>query len=328
MAQIQVRDLVKTFKVARRKAGLFSALRGGFHRDYYTVRALDGISFDIGAGELVGYIGPNGAGKSTTIKVMSGILVPDSGSCRVMGLTPWQSRAQHVANLGVVFGQRTQLWWDVPVIDSFELLRDIYNVPHADYRRTLDDLNDCLSLGPLLEVPVRQLSLGQRIRCELAASLLHQPPVLFLDEPTIGLDAVSKLAVRQFIRHQNTFSGTTVILTTHDMDDIQALCSRVMLIANGSILFDGNVDKLKQSYVTEKRLKVEFLHPPHMTPLSDKVTIIENQGNRLELGFATGQLSVPQLVNQLAAMGEIKDIIVEEPPIEEVIAQVYEELGL
>ena len=323
-----MRNLVKTFKVARRKAGLFSALRGVFHRDYYTVRALDGISFDIGAGELVGYIGPNGAGKSTTIKVMSGILVPDSGSCTIMGLTPWQARTRHVRNLGVVFGQRTQLWWDVPVIDSYELLRDIYNVPQADYRRTLGELNDCLNLGPLLEVPVRQLSLGQRIRCELAASLLHQPPILFLDEPTIGLDAVSKLAVRQFIRHQNIFSGTTVILTTHDMDDIQALCSRVMLIANGAILFDGSVEKLKQRYAAEKRLKADFLNPPRMAPLSEKVTLIESRGNRLELSFPAGQLSVPQLVRQLAAMGELRDITVEEPPIEEVIARIYGELGL
>ena len=224
MSQIVVEDLVKTFQIAERAPGLWGAVRGVWRRRHREVRALDGVTFSIQPGELVGYIGPNGAGKSTTIKVLSGILVPSGGRCQVMGRVPWRQRREHVAAIGVVFGQRTQLWWDLPVIESFELLRDIYRVPAADYQRARDELVALLDLEALLDVPVRQLSLGQRMRCDLAAALLHAPGVLFLDEPTIGLDAVSKLAVRDFVRRLNRERGVTVILSTHDMDDIEALC--------------------------------------------------------------------------------------------------------
>ena len=201
---IVVNDLAKRFQIAERDPGLWGALKGIARRRYRTVEALHGVSFEIGRGELVGYIGPNGAGKSTTIKILSGILVPSGGSCRVAGLTPWQSRVEHVARIGVVFGQRTQLWWDLPVVESFELLRDIYRVPEAQYVLARDELVELLDLAPLLDVPVRQLSLGQRMRSDLAASLLHDPDILFLDEPTIGLDAVSKLAMRDFIKRGGT----------------------------------------------------------------------------------------------------------------------------
>ena len=243
---IQVEHLRKTFRVAKRSAGFGNAVKALFHREYDEIHALDDISFRIEDGEAVGYIGPNGAGKSSTIKILSGILTPDSGTCLVDGRIPWKDRKTHVAQIGVVFGQRSQLWWDVPVIDSFELIRDIYAVPESDYKRNLRDLTDLLDLSELLKTPTRSLSLGQRMRCEIAASLLHDPHILFLDEPTIGLDAVSKLAVREFILDMNRTRGTTVILTTHDMQDIEALAKRVILIGKGRILLDGTLDDIRR----------------------------------------------------------------------------------
>lgn len=243
---IQVSHLRKTFRVARRGAGFSQAVKALFHREYEEIHALDDLSFTIRDGEMVGYIGPNGAGKSSTIKVLSGILTPDSGQCLVNGRTPWKDRVAHVKEIGVVFGQRTQLWWDVPVADSFELLKEIYTVPEKTYQENLEELTQLLDLGDLLRTPARQLSLGQRMRCEIAASLLHSPKILFLDEPTIGLDAVSKLAVRDFILRLNRERGTTVLLTTHDMQDIEALASRVLLIGRGKILLDGTLEDIRQ----------------------------------------------------------------------------------
>ena len=242
---IQVEHLCKTYRVSRREAGLMQAIRSLGRRETHEVKALDDVSFTIADGEIVGYIGPNGAGKSSTIKILSGILVPDSGVCLVNGRVPWKERKKHVSEIGVVFGQRTQLWWDVPVADSFELLRDIYRVELARYRRNVEELTELLDLSELLRTPTRQLSLGQRMRCEIAASLLHDPKVLFLDEPTIGLDAVSKLAVRSFIQQRNASHGTTVLLTTHDMQDIEALAGRILLIGRGRILMDGSFDDVR-----------------------------------------------------------------------------------
>jgi ABC-2 type transport system ATP-binding protein len=246
MGQIVVEDLRKRFRIAARRAGMLGALVGVVRREHRSVDALDGVSFRVAEGELVGYIGPNGAGKSTTVKVLAGILVPDGGRCEVMGRVPWKQRVEHVARIGVVFGQRTQLWWDLPVVESFELLREIYRVDPGDYRRRLERLVAAVDVGAVLDVPVRQLSLGQRMRCDLVAALLHAPSILFLDEPTIGLDARSKLAVREFIGELNRDHGTTVILTTHDMDDIEALCSRVVVIDNGRIFCDGELAELRR----------------------------------------------------------------------------------
>lgn len=246
---IEVKDICKSYKVAKRDAGFRAACKSLFHKKYERIQALDRISFSIKEGEMVGYIGPNGAGKSSTIKILSGILTPDSGSCTVDGRIPWKNRINHVRQIGVVFGQRSQLWWDVPVIDSYELLKDIYRIPEAVYRESLEELVTLLNLQELLKTPVRQLSLGQRMRCELAASLLHNPKILFLDEPTIGLDAVSKLAVREFILERNQTHKTTVILTTHDMQDIEALTNRIILIGKGKILLDGSVSLLQQGDV-------------------------------------------------------------------------------
>ena len=242
---IQVEHMNKTFKVTRRSAGFSNAVKALFHKETDTVHALSDISFSIGDGEMVGYIGPNGAGKSSTIKILSGILTPDNGTCLINGRIPWKDRREHVKDIGVVFGQRTQLWWDVPVIDSFELLRDIYEIPNHQYLTTLEELTELLALEELIKTPARQLSLGQRMRCEIAASLLHTPKILFLDEPTIGLDAVSKLAVRDFIRKLNRIHKTTVLLTTHDMQDIDALADRVLLIGKGRLLLDGTLSDLK-----------------------------------------------------------------------------------
>lgn len=243
---ITMEHVCKSYRVAKRNAGMKEACKALFRREVEIIRALSDVSFTIQDGEMVGYIGPNGAGKSSTIKILSGILTPESGSCFVDGRIPWKNRTEHVRQIGVVFGQRSQLWWDVPVIDSFELLKDIYSIPVIEYRNNLEELTELLHLQELLRMPTRQLSLGQRMRCEIAASLLHSPRLLFLDEPTIGLDAVSKLAVRDFILQLNREHKTTVILTTHDMQDIEALTKRIILIGRGRVLMDGTLEDMRE----------------------------------------------------------------------------------
>ena len=242
---ITMEHVCKSYKIAKRNAGFGEACKALFHREYEIIHALNDVSFTIRDGEMVRYIGPNGAGKSSTIKILSGILTPDSGTVLVDGRVPHKNRIDHVREIGVVFGQRSQLWWDVPVIDSFSLLKDIYSISDICYQQSLEELTTLLNLSELLRSPARQLSLGQRMRCEIAASLLHRPRILFLDEPTIGLDAVSKLAVRDFILRQNQTHKTTVILTTHDMQDIESLTSRILLIGKGQILMDGSLNDIR-----------------------------------------------------------------------------------
>lgn len=242
---IEMKGISKTYRIRKREAGIGSAVKALFTRDYTEIHALKEMSFTIPDGQIVGYIGPNGAGKSTTIKILSGILRPDSGECTVNGMVPWEDRKKYVSKLGVVFGQRSQLWWDVPVIESFQLLRDIYRVERGEFQSNLRRLTEQLDLQPFLNAPARLLSLGQRMRCEIAASLLHSPEILFLDEPTIGLDAVSKLKVREFIQSENRERKITVILTTHDMQDIDALCHRVLLIGKGQLLLDGSIEEIR-----------------------------------------------------------------------------------
>jgi ABC-2 type transport system ATP-binding protein len=322
MPQIVVEDLVKTFRVAKRRPGLWGALRGLARREHHTVRALDGIGFAIEPGELVGYIGPNGAGKSTTIKILSGILVPDSGRCEALGRVPWRERSRYVAEIGVVFGQRTQLWWDLPVIESFDLLRSIYRVPERAYRRQSEELVALLELEPLLDTPVRQLSLGQRMRCDLAAALLHAPRILFLDEPTIGLDAPSKLAVRDFVRRLNRERGVTVLLTTHDLDDIEALCRRVIVIGAGAILCDGPLEELRARVTRERRLLVD------LADLEEEVSeqearLVRRDGHRVELAFDPARVSPAELIARVTSRHSVRDLFVENPPIEEIVAELY-----
>lgn len=325
--EIVVEHLRKTFKVAKRKSGMKEALRHLFDRQEEEVEALKDISFTIKKGELVGYIGPNGAGKSTTVKIMSGILSPTSGNCTISGRTPMRSRIEHVKEIGVVFGQRSQLWWDVPVIDSFELLRDIYDIEQGQYEVMKARLTQHLNLEELLHVPVRQLSLGQRMRCELAASLLHQPPILFLDEPTIGLDAVSKLAVRAFIKEINKEFQTTVILTTHDMDDIEALCERVMVIGKGELLFDGNIKALRQLVTHERHLIVDFAKD-YQQPLIPNTTLLQEEGKRCVYGFNPEVVKASELIKSVAMDYEIEDVLVENASIETIIAQLYQVLKI
>jgi ABC-2 type transport system ATP-binding protein len=323
MPQIVVENLVKTFQVAERLPGFWGALRGVVHRRHRTVRALDGISFAVEPGELVGYIGPNGAGKSTTVKVLSGILVPEAGRCEVLGRVPWRDRIANARDIGVVFGQRTQLWWDLPVIESFDLLRDIYRIAPAAYARSRDELTDLLGLAELFDIPVRQLSLGQRMRCDLAASLLHAPPLLYLDEPTIGLDAVSKLAVRDFILRLNRQRGVTVILTTHDMDDIEALCRRVLVIDRGQILLDGTLDALR-SRVTKERWLIVDLSQEGDTVSDPDATVMRQDGARVFLRFDPERVAAADLIARVTARHPVRDLFVQNPPIEEIIARLYQ----
>ena len=324
MPHIVVENLVKTFRIAERQPGMWGALRGVVNRRYRTVSALDGISFTIEPGELIGYIGPNGAGKSTTVKVISGILVPDSGRCEILGRVPWKDRIAHVREIGVVFGQRTQLWWDLPVIESFDLLRDIYRVDQTEYIPTRDELIALLDLEPLLDVPVRQLSLGHRMRCDLAAALLHAPSLLFLDEPTIGLDAVSKLAVRDFIKRLNRERGVTVILTTHDMDDIEALCSRIMVIGRGQILSDSTLEALRTRVTAERRLIVDLVEEGIAVTDPD-AAVVSHEGHRVHLRFDPERVSAATLIGRITAQHPVRDLFVENPPIEEIIARIYGE---
>jgi len=325
--QIFVENLVKTYRVSERAAGFWGALRGIASRRRRDVRALNGVSFSIDTAELVGYIGPNGAGKSSTLKIMSGILVPDSGICRILERVPWQDRIAHVAQIGVVFGQRTQLWWDLPVAESFSLLGEIYRVPAALLRKTLDDMIELLELRSLLDVPVRQLSLGQRMRCDLAAALLHSPPILFLDEPTIGLDAQAKLAVRDVVRRLNREHGVTVILTTHDLDDIEALCSRVLLISAGRILFDGSLDSLRSRISSDRHLIVDLVEADSI-PDEPCARVVRKEGHRATLAFDPRAITAAELIARITRRHAVRDLFVENPPIEELIATLYRSEGL
>ena len=309
---------------------------GGRHSQH-VVTTLDDVSFTVSRSELVGYIGPNGAGKSTTIKILAGILVPDSGECRVAGKVPWRQRRAHVANVGAVFGQRSQLWWDLPVVDSLQLLRDVYRMDQAAYEASRDELTDLLAMRELLPVPVRQLSLGQRMRAELAAALLHRPAVLFLDEPTIGLDAVAKLAVRELIGRLGADAaggdGTrrvTTILTTHDLDDIEALCDRVLVIGEGKILFDGPLAELRSGVDRDRILTVDLEReaPARLQPVdAGMATLLHRSGTRLRLRFDPSRVPAPTLIAAVSAHAPIRDLFVEPQPIDELVARLYRDLA-
>lgn len=318
---IEVKDLNKTFKIARRDGGTMSALKSFFSNRYTTVSALNNISFNIAEGEMVGYIGPNGAGKSSTIKILSGVLTPDSGTCVVNGRTPWKERVRHVQDIGVVFGQRSQLWWDIPVIDSFQLLRDIYKVPERQFKDNLNMLTDLLDIEHIIRTPARQLSLGQRMRCEISASLLHSPRLLFLDEPTIGLDAVSKREVRKFIWDINQEKKTTVILTTHDMQDIEALTKRIIVIGKGEILLDGSINQLKERYNKQKVLTIEYTG--QVPTMCEGLRLIKSLPGHMDIAVDTSTISASSAIAYLSTQVLIEDMTVLGTSIEEIVVDLY-----
>ncbi|HAB98399.1 MAG TPA: ABC transporter [Parachlamydiales bacterium] len=325
MSILSVESLSKSYRRSKATKGFWAGCKALVSRKQGSRIALDNVSFSLKEGDLVGYIGPNGAGKSTTVKILSGILVPDGGEVSVLGKTPWKHRIEIVRQIGVVFGQRTQLWWDLQVIESFELLKAIYKVPDELYRKKLAELTDALDLSNLLTVPVRLLSLGQRMRCDLAASLLHSPKILFLDEPTIGLDAVSKLAVRDFIRRLNQEHRVTILLTTHDMDDIEALCKRVLILNEGKVYFDGSLAHLRKKILPERRLIVDLVQEGLVLEDSH-AKVIRQEGHRVWLSFNPKETPVQELIARVSASYEISDLFVENPPIEELIAKYYKNL--
>ena len=323
---IELKNINKTFKVAKRNAGFSEAVKALFKKEYTYINALHDVSFKIDDGEMVGYIGPNGAGKSSTIKIMSGILTPDSGECIINGRNPWKERISHVKDIGVVFGQRSQLWWDVPVIDSFELLKDIYKIADAEYKKTLSQLIALLNISEIVRTPARQLSLGQRMRCEIAASLLHSPKILFLDEPTIGLDAVSKIAVREFIKTINRENKTTVLLTTHDMQDIEALTERILLIGKGRILLDGYLSELKTRNSTHKTMTVDYIG--EKLPISEYMTVTKNISGHAEIIIDTAFLTVSQAISHISSKVEVKDISITGETVDEMVVSLYKEFEI
>ena len=328
---IELKHINKTFKIAKRNAGLGEAVKALFKKEYTLIHALSDVSFTIGDGEMVGYIGPNGAGKSSTIKIMSGILTPDSGECVINGRTPWKESIAHVREIGVVFGQRSQLWWDVPVADSFELIKDIYKIEGDLYTRNLEELKELLDIGEIIRTPARQLSLGQRMRCEIAASLLHNPKILFLDEPTIGLDAVSKIAVRSFIKAINAERKTTVILTTHDMQDIEALTQRILLIGKGRILLDGALSDLIKRNSRSKTLIVDYTG---MLPdvedglIRDGMYLAKNLAGHAEIIVDTEAVSVSAAIAYISNQVDVSDISVTGATAEEMVVSLYKEFAI
>ena len=322
MPIITVEHLSKNFKVHKRRKGFWGSLGSTVSREHDIIKAVDNVNFTLERGELVGYIGANGAGKSTTIKMLTGILVPTSGHIDVMGLTPYLHRKENARRIGVVFGQRTQLWWDLPVIDSFELLKHIYEIPEKLYKQNLEFFSELLQLHPFLSTPVRKLSLGQRMRCDLTAALLHNPEILYLDEPTIGLDVVAKEQVRQFLKQINAERKVTVILTTHDLNDVEQVCERLIIIDSGKIIYDGGIDALKKQYGKTRMLIVDLAHAYPDIQL-ENVKLTRREENRIWLAFDRDTLPASEVIARLAARYEIQDLTISEPEIEEIVRRIY-----
>ena len=326
MSLINVSNITKTFKSSLRNSGLSEAIKSFFKRKYQYIDAVKDISFEIEEGEIVGYIGPNGAGKSTTIKMLSGILVPTSGSITVDGLNPTKNRREYVSRIGVVFGQKSQLTWDIPAEDTFDLLRDIYKIDNKEYQKTKDYLVKLLNIEEIIKKPVRTLSLGERMRCEIAASLLHKPEILFLDEPTIGLDAISKKIVRDFIKKINKENHVTIILTTHDMQDIASLAKRIILIGKGQILYDGSLKKLNSIYGNYKKVKI---YTNELINIKLKGIISrEKQTDGYKFVVDSNIITVSEFINNITKKYKIEDIDIDNPSIDDVIIRLYEDYKL
>lgn len=321
---IKVKNLQKHFKVRQHHQGRWASARNLVTRQYRLVKAVDEVTFSVGAGELVGYLGPNGAGKSTTIKMLTGLLVPSGGEVQVNGRIPWRERSRYVARIGAVFGQRTTLWWDLPLVESLQLLRHIYKVPKGQFDERLAMFEQLLELAPFLDTPVRSLSLGQRMRADICAALLHKPDILFLDEPTIGLDVVAKERIRQFIQYINEEWGTTVILTTHDLADVQRLCQRVMIIDQGRLLYNGRLDDLQNEYGGRRRLVVDFAEAYEDVSVAE-AEVIAYENSRATYLFDRQQVTASALIGRLSSQYRIVDLSVQEPDIEATIRRIYEE---
>ena len=326
MAIIKVENLCKEFRQRTGREGLLGAAKDLFNREYRIIKAVDGISFSIEKGEIIGYIGPNGAGKSTTIKMLTGILVPTSGNVEVNGLVPYKNREQNAKRIGVVFGQRTQLWWDIPVSETLSLMRYIYNVPEKQYHDNLRIFSEILGLDEFIHAPVRQLSLGQRMRADISCSLLHNPDILYLDEPTIGLDVVVKEKIREFIREVNRTRSTTVILATHDMSDIERLSSRVMVINHGQIMYDGNLNSLKRKYGTEETVVADILGKiEDISELYELgVNEVKYEENQIAIRYDTNNINSSTVVGWLVDKTDTRDINIIGTQIEDVIRRMYE----
>jgi ABC-2 type transport system ATP-binding protein len=324
---IYVRNLSKLFRSFKRREGVWGSIQNLFVREYRTVAAVESVSFSIERGEMVGYIGPNGAGKSTTIKMLTGILVPSAGEIRINGFNPHRQRRQYVKTIGVVFGQRTQLWWDIAVIESFKLLRRIYDVSQRDFDARMEQFDAILNLREYLHTPVRKLSLGERMRCDIAAALLHNPPLLFLDEPTIGLDVVAKDHIRQFLRTINREFRTTVLLTTHDLDDIEELCRRIMIIDRGKVLYDGQLAQLKQQLLRIKQIKFVLKDRSQTGALAafsrDGLEVEQADELTYRIRFDRVNISTSDLIRQILSTVEVRDLLIEDEPIEEIIKRIY-----
>ncbi|MFE7622477.1 ATP-binding cassette domain-containing protein [Streptomyces sp. NPDC057509] len=327
---IRVEELTKYYRRPRSFDGFLGGVRTLFTREVEEVRAVDGVSFTIEAGELVGYLGPNGAGKSTTIKMMSGVLVPTSGLLEVNGVVPWSDRENNALQIGVVFGQRSQLWWDLPLIESFKLVGKLYRIPQATYRRNLDRFIEMLDLSPFLDRPVRQLSLGQRMRGDLVASMLHEPPLLYLDEPTIGLDALAKESMRVFVEEINRELNTTIVLTTHDLADVERLCDRVVLIDQGRVLYDGAVDRLKKAYAPNRTLVAQIAldtatgeFPRVSLDGRPEWTLLSQEGSEVKVAFDADSTSAQEVIASFNALHPVVDLSIVEPDLEGVVREIY-----
>src|SRR5882757_2978137 len=323
---VEVAHLVKEFRRVRRKEGRLGGVRTLFSHDYEQVRAVSDVSFSIGAGELVGYLGPNGAGKSTTIKMLTGILTPTSGRVTVAGLDPSRQRRANARNIGVVFGQRSQLWWDLPLRESFRAIRDLYGVPAGTGNRREAELVELLELGPILDSPVRQLSLGQRMRGDLVAAMLYQPALLYLDEPTVGLDVVARTRIREFIGRINVEQGTTIVLTTHDLEDVEKLCRRIVLIDHGKVLYDGELARLMTRYAPYRELVITLAEPADVRiPDAEQV---ERDGPVVTVRFRSDRVRAPAVIAAVTAAYDVVDLSVVEPRIDAVIGHIYTQRGL
>lgn len=328
---IHVKNLCKDFKIYKKDSGLIGAVKGMFSRKYDIKTAVNNISFDIGEGEMIGYIGSNGAGKSTAIKIMTGILVPTSGTCIVNGLVPYNNRQKNAKNIGVVFGQRTQLWWDLALEETFRILKEIYEISNDDYKERLDFLSEVLDLNEFMHRPVRTLSLGQKMRGDLAASLLHNPKILFLDEPTIGLDIVVKEKVLNAIKLMNKRYNTTVILTTHDLSDIEELCERIILIDSGKKVYDGSINNIKENYGFMRTVEISVLNINSINKLdfnkkfqlnSDELKSFV-EGNTLSVTFNRNKISVSSIISYIISEVEVIDFAIKETEISEIVKKIY-----